>query len=113
MDMIYFRTGSVAERDRCLGALAAENVPAGWNLEGSVILPVEPHIAKKDPPEVNWPSFATPDGMAIRYGEACCPRTIEIRNRYVGLPMDPKFSDQDVQDIIAAVRKVYPAMVKG
>jgi 8-amino-3,8-dideoxy-alpha-D-manno-octulosonate transaminase len=113
MDMIYFRTGSTAERDRCLAALAAENVPAGWNLEGSVILPAEPHIAQKDPPEVNWPSFATPDGMAIHYGEACCPRTIEIRNRYVGLPMDPKFSDQDVQDIIAAVRKVYPAMVKG
>jgi len=113
MDMIYFRTASEAERDRCLAALKAENIPAGWNLEGSVNLPTLPHIVKKDPPEVNWPSFATPNGMAIQYGEGCCPRTKEIRSRYVGLPMDPKYSDQDVADIIAAVRKVYLAVVKG
>ncbi len=113
MDTVYFRVGSKAERDRCLRALEAENIPAGWNLEGSVILPAEPHIVKKDPPEVNWPSFATPNGRAVRYGENCCPRTTEIRERYVGLPMDPKHSDQDVADIIAAVRKVYPAVVKG
>ena len=46
-------------------------------------------------------------------GEACCPRTSGIRNRYVGLPVDPKYSDQDVADIIDAVRKVYPAVVQG
>jgi 8-amino-3,8-dideoxy-alpha-D-manno-octulosonate transaminase len=113
MDTVYFRVRSRAERDRCIAALEAENIPAGWNLEGSVILPAEPHIVKKDPPEVNWPSFATPNGRAVRYGEKCCPRTTEIRERYVGLPMDPKHSDQDVADIIAGVRKVYPAVVKG
>ena len=32
-------------------------------------------------------------------------------NRYVGIPMDPKYSDQDVADIIAALRKVYPAVL--
>jgi hypothetical protein len=26
------------------------------------------------------------------------------------LPMDPQYSDQDVADIIAAVRKVYPVV---
>jgi 8-amino-3,8-dideoxy-alpha-D-manno-octulosonate transaminase len=111
-DTVYFRTASMAERDRCLAALTAENIPAGWNLEGSVFLPAAPHIALKDSPEANWPSFATPNGMAIHYGEDCCPRTKEIRYRYVGIPMDPKYSDQDVADIIAAVRKVYPAVVK-
>jgi 8-amino-3,8-dideoxy-alpha-D-manno-octulosonate transaminase len=113
MDVIYFRAASKAERDRLIAALTAENIPSRWNWEGSVILPAEPHIARKDPPEVNWPSFATPEGRAIHYGEACCPRTTQIRERYVGLPMDPKFSDQDVQDVIAAVRKVYAAVVKG
>jgi len=113
MDMVYFRVASPVERDRCLAALAAENIEAGWNLEGSVFLPAEPHIVRKDPPEVNWPSFATPNGMAIRYGENCCPRTREIRHRYVGLPIDPKYSDQDVADVIAAVRKVYRSVVKG
>jgi 8-amino-3,8-dideoxy-alpha-D-manno-octulosonate transaminase len=111
-DMPYFQVGSEAERDHCLKALAAENIPAGWNLEGSVILPAAPHIAKKDPPEANWPSFSTPNGKAIQYGAAICPRTIEIRNRYVGIQIDPKYTDQDVADIIAAVRKVYTAIVK-
>jgi hypothetical protein len=31
----------------------------------------------------------------------------------VGLPMDPKYTDQDVSDIIAAVRKVYPVVMKS
>jgi 8-amino-3,8-dideoxy-alpha-D-manno-octulosonate transaminase len=110
-DMIYFRVESQAVRDRCLTALAAENIQAGWNLEGSVVLPAAPHIARKDPPEVNWPSFATPNGQAIQYGPTCCPRTAEIRNRYVGIPTDPKYTDQDVADVVAAVRKVYMAIV--
>ena len=113
MDVVYFRVGSKAERDRCLAALKAENITANWNYEGSVILPAAPHIAKKAPPEVNWPSFATPEGMAVHYGEASCPRTIEIREKYVGLPIDPKFLDQDVQDVITAVRKVHSAMLKS
>jgi len=33
-------------------------------------------------------------------------------NRYVGVPMDPKYSDQDVADIVAAIRKVYPVIVQ-
>ena len=113
MDNVYFRVGSKAERDRFLAALAAENITAGWNLEGSVVLPSAPHIAHKDPPEVDWPSFATTNGMAVRYGKDCCPRTTEIRERYVGLPMDPKHTDQDVADIIAAVRKVYLGIMKA
>ncbi|MGD0226587.1 MAG: DegT/DnrJ/EryC1/StrS family aminotransferase [Terriglobia bacterium] len=109
---VYIRTGGLAERDRMISALAAENIPADA-MEGSVILPLAPHIERKEPPEANWPSFADPEEKDLHYGAGCCPRTIEIRNRYVGLPMDPKYSDQDVADIIAAVRKVYPAVVKG
>jgi len=40
---------------------------------------------------------------ASHCGEACCPRTIEIRNRYGGLLVETKYSDQDVADIMAAV----------
>jgi hypothetical protein len=40
-------------------------------------------------------------------------RTIDVYNRYVGSPMDPKYTDQDVNDIIAAVRKVYPVVMKS
>jgi 8-amino-3,8-dideoxy-alpha-D-manno-octulosonate transaminase len=112
-DIVYFQTSGKAERDRFIAALVAENIPSRWNWEGTEILPVSPHIAHKDPPEANWPSFTTPEGAAIRYGEACCPRTIEIRDRYVSVPTDPKFTDQDVADVIAAVRKVFLSVVRG
>ncbi len=29
------------------------------------------------------------------------------------VPMDPKYSDQDVGDIVAAIRKVYPAVMQA
>jgi len=109
---VYIRTGGLAERDRLISALAAENIPAG-PMEGSVILPLAPHIERKEPPEANWPSFAGPEERDLQYGAGCCPRTIDIWNRYAGVTMDPTYSEQDVADIIAAIRKVYPAVVKG
>ncbi len=108
---VYFRTTGKEERDRFIKALRAENIPAG-TIEGSVLLPLEPYIEKKQTLEPGWPSFATVDGKALRFGAECCPRTIDVWNRYVGVPMDPTYSDQDVSDIIAAVRKVYPAIAK-
>jgi 8-amino-3,8-dideoxy-alpha-D-manno-octulosonate transaminase len=110
---VYFRTTGKAQRDRVIGALRAENVPA-MTMEGSVILPTAPYIEQKQNPNVDasWPSFSSNDGKAIRYGASCCRKTLDLYDRYVGIPMDPKYSDQDVDDIIAAVRKVYPrAMV--
>ncbi len=109
---VYFRTGGKAGRDRVIAALEAENIPAG-TMEGSVILPTEPYIEKKECLEAAWPSFTTSAGRAVRYGASCCPRTLEIWDRYAGVPMDPKYSDQDVADIIAAVRKVYPAVLEA
>jgi dTDP-4-amino-4,6-dideoxygalactose transaminase len=92
--------------------MEAENIPAG-PMGGSVILPIEPHIEAKHTLQADWPSFSTPRGKAIRYGSGCCPRTIAVYNRYAGIPMDPKFTDQDVTDIIAAVRKVYPMVLRS
>ncbi len=108
---VFIRTSGKAQRDRFIAAMRAENVNAE-RMGGSVILPIEPHIEKKQTLQPNWPSFTTPRGKAVPYGAAACPRTIEVYNRYVGIPMDPKFKDQDVADIIAAVRKVYPEVVK-
>ena len=47
---------------------------------------------------------------AIRYGAECCPRTIDILDRHGGVIMDPNFTDDDLKDIVAAIRKVYMAM---
>ncbi len=109
---VYFRTASKAQRDHFIRALEAENVPA-MMMEGSVILPIVPYVEQKQNPNMDgsWPSFSSPSAKALKYGAACCPRTVEIYDRYVGVQMDPQYSDQDVADIIAAVRKVYSGSI--
>lgn len=109
---VYFRTAGRDQRDRFIKALETENVPASA-IEGSVILPLQPFIANKQPPEPGCPSFATAEEKVIPSGAERCPKTIDIWNRYLGVPMDPKYSDQDVADITAAMCKVYPAINGG
>lgn len=87
--------------------MRAENVPAA-NPGGSVVLPVQPHIENKITAHPAWPSFTSPRGRAIQYGKTACPRTLDILERFAGPALDPKYSKQDVADIIAAIRKVYP-----
>ncbi len=109
---VFIRTAGKEQRNRFIKAMKAENIHAS-PMGGSVILPTEPHIENKETLQPGWPSFSTPEGKAIRYGAESCPRTIEVYDRYVGIPMDPKFTDQDIADIVAAVRKVYPAVVQS
>jgi len=109
---VFINTSGKEQRNRFLKAMRAENVSAE-PMGGSAILPVATHIEKKETLQPGWPSFTVGRGKTIQYGAAACLQTIDIWNRYVGIPMDPKFSDQDVADIIAAVRKVYPAVVKA
>lgn len=99
-------------RDRFLAAMKAENVgaaPPG----GSVLLPVLPHIEKKKTLHPAWPSFLSERGKSIQYGAACCPQTIDVLNRFGGVSIDPKFTRQDTDDIVAAIRKVYRGVVNG
>ncbi len=106
---VFLDFGTKARCDRFLAAMKAENVTAS-KPGGSVILPTLPHIMAKKMPHANWPSFQTEHGKAIRYGPDTCPNTIDILQRYGGVLMDPKFTRQDITDIVAAIRKVYPAV---
>jgi len=99
-------------RDRYLAAMKAENVPASPP-GGSVLLPTQPHIENKRTLHPAWPSFTSERGRAIQYGAACCPRTIDILNRFAGVSLDPKFTSRETDDIVAAIRKVYPEIVKA
>ncbi len=98
-----------AKRDRFLAAMKAENVPASPP-SGSVILPVVPQIEQKRTVHPRWPSFTSERGRAIQYGAACCPQTIDVLSRFAGVSIDPKYSTGDIDDIVAAIRKVYPAV---
>jgi 8-amino-3,8-dideoxy-alpha-D-manno-octulosonate transaminase len=109
---VFINTRGKEQRDRFIKAMRAENITAE-PMGGSAILPISQHIEKKETLQPGWPSFTVGRGKTIQYGASACPKTIDIWNRYVGIPMDPKFTDQDVADIIAAVRKVYPVVMKA
>jgi 8-amino-3,8-dideoxy-alpha-D-manno-octulosonate transaminase len=98
------------KRDRFMKAMSAENIPARPP-GGSALLPVQAYVEKKQTVHPNWPSFTSPRGKAIRYGAACCPRSIEVLDHFAGVALDPKFTRRDTDDIIAAIRKVYPTIV--
>ena len=106
---VFLDHGTRQRRDQFLRALRAEGIAASGP-GGSVILPIDERIEKKVTVHSDWPSFNSPQGKAIRYGSECCPRTIDIIGRFGGVIMDPNFTDEDVQDIVRAMRKVYLAM---
>ena len=106
---VFLDFGSKSRCDRFLAAMKAENIGAS-KPGGSVILPTQPHIMAKKTIHPNWPSFQSARGKAIRYGPDTCPNTIDILQRYGGVLMDPKFVRQDIDDIVKAIRKVYPSV---
>jgi 8-amino-3,8-dideoxy-alpha-D-manno-octulosonate transaminase len=106
---VFLDLGTPKRRDRFLSAIEAEGISAAPPA-GSAILPIDPRIEKKATIHPAWPSFQSPAGKAIRYGRQCCPRTIDILGRHAGVMLDPTFRDDDLQDIIRAVRKVYLAL---
>jgi 8-amino-3,8-dideoxy-alpha-D-manno-octulosonate transaminase len=99
------------QRDRYIAAMKAEGVPCSPP-GGSVVLPLLPHIQKKITIHPNWPSFQTARGRAIEYGPTTCRQTTTVLDRFAGVPIDPKFTRKDTDDIVAAIRKVYPAVVR-
>jgi dTDP-4-amino-4,6-dideoxygalactose transaminase len=109
---VFIDFGTKARRDRFVAAMKAENVPAAGP-GGSVVLPLQPHIIAKRTIHPAWPSFTSERGRAIRYGAETCPRTTDILGRFGGVLIDPKFTSAEIADIAAAMRKVYPEMMKA
>jgi 8-amino-3,8-dideoxy-alpha-D-manno-octulosonate transaminase len=108
-DSIYLEFASKRQRDQFMRAMEAENVPARPPA-GSVILPVQPYIEKKLTAHPNWPTWTVGRGRTVRYGAHTCPRTIDIHARFAGVSIDPGFTKRDADDVVAAIRKVYPAV---
>jgi 8-amino-3,8-dideoxy-alpha-D-manno-octulosonate transaminase len=109
---VFLRFANKAMRDRYMAAMSAEGVPARPP-GGSVILPLEKYIQNKVTAHPAWPTFSAGRGREIRYGPETCPRTVDVLNRFAGVHLDPKFTVKDTDDIIAAIRKVYPTIARG
>jgi hypothetical protein len=106
---IFLDLGNPKRRDYFLRAMRAEGVSAAGP-SGCVILPTDARVRSKATLHPDWPSFNSPQGKAIRYGAESCPRTIDMLSRHGGVTIGPKYTEQDVADLIEAVRKVYLAM---
>jgi len=106
---IFLTMETKQRRDNFLRALRAEGISASPP-GGSVVLPRDKRIENKLTIHPDWPTFQTPQGKAIQYGADSCPRTIDILDRTGGVLMNPMHTDEDVKDIITAIRKVYLGM---
>jgi 8-amino-3,8-dideoxy-alpha-D-manno-octulosonate transaminase len=106
---VFLDHGTGQKRDQFLRALRAEGI-AATGPGGSAVLPVDQRIENKITIHPEWPSFSSPEGKAMRYGESCCRKTIDILARHGGVIMDPNFTDEDLGDIVKAIRKVYLAL---
>jgi 8-amino-3,8-dideoxy-alpha-D-manno-octulosonate transaminase len=106
---LFLDLGGKDRCDRFLAAMKAENVPAS-RPGGSVVLPTLPHVVGKRGPHPNWPTFQSARGKSVRYGAESCPATIDILQRYGGVGIDPGYKRRDLDDIVAAIRKVYPSL---
>jgi len=106
---IYLGFKDKEQRQLFTVAMKEANVPVSPPA-GSVLLPIQEYVEQKRTVHSAWPSFTSLRGRSIQYGPSCCPRTIDILNRYAGVLMDPKFSKQDTKDIVAAIRKVCLAI---
>jgi len=109
---VFMDFGTKARRDQFVNAMRAENVPA-TGPGGSVVLPLQPHVMAKKTVHPQWPSFTSERGRAIRYGAETCPRTVDVLGRFGGVMMDPKYTRAEVTDIVGAIRKVYPEVMKS
>lgn len=109
---VFLDCGTRERRDRFFRVMRAEGVSVA-GAGGSVILRADARIASKATIHRQWPSFTTPHGKEIAYGPESCPRTIDIIGRFGGVSIGPRYTDEDVQDVIRAIRKVYRGIGLG
>ncbi|MCP5526724.1 MAG: DegT/DnrJ/EryC1/StrS family aminotransferase [Verrucomicrobiales bacterium] len=107
---VYFQLADRARRDRCINLLREHQVPAS-TVTGSVLLPVQESVIAKRARAAQWPSFATPEGKAMQYGAACCPRTLDVHDRFVQIRVGAKYTSRIDDYIVAQVRELWPAII--
>ncbi len=107
---VFIRFDNREKCSRFMKAMDAENVPVSLP-GGSVVLPAADYIAKKITLHPAWPTWNVGRGKTIQYGRESCPKTLDILRRFAGPLIDPKFTKRDLDDIVAAIRKVYPTIV--
>lgn len=97
-------------RERCrryMANMKQQNVPCGAPA-GSVLLPDQSYIKNKISTHPAWPTWNTPRGKSIQYGKERYPRSVDVLDRFAGVPVNPMYTKADTDFIIEAIRKAYP-----
>ena len=87
-------------------ALIAEGVPAGKGYIGEPVYAYPVLRRGKVYANFDWPEDFPQYGEPISYPDGLCPVAEEVLRTAITLPVNEFFTDADVEDIIAAVRKV-------
>lgn len=85
-------------------ALVQEGMPIG-RLYNAEPIYMQPHLLHQKSPDHSGFPFNTFD---IPYNRDMCPDAVSIMARNVQLMIGPKWTEQDANDVVAAVRKVAP-----
>ncbi|MEK6797314.1 MAG: DegT/DnrJ/EryC1/StrS family aminotransferase [Spirochaetota bacterium] len=106
--MLRIDTDSFAVgRDRFSAALTAEGVPAG---AGYIARPIycEPVFREKSFFPGVWPAEVIA-GKRYSYDAGLCPIAEEVLRTAIRLPIHESFSENDIEDMVKAIRKVGQA----
>jgi 8-amino-3,8-dideoxy-alpha-D-manno-octulosonate transaminase len=87
-------------------ALVAEGIPCGPTSACTNLLEHYPIKSKRMVQEDTPPFGKGYIGENTVYDSSLCPYTNRILARYVSIPIAPLYSDEDIEDIIKAVKKV-------
>jgi 8-amino-3,8-dideoxy-alpha-D-manno-octulosonate transaminase len=106
---MFFQEAELA--GRFAEALRAEGIPAGRVYGGRPVYMnpavLERRAAWRKGPPFNSAEFPTDR----RYHPGLCPRSEDLLMRSLSIPVGPRLSDEDEEDIVRAVRKVAEALL--
>jgi dTDP-4-amino-4,6-dideoxygalactose transaminase len=87
-------------------ALVAEGIPASYGYIPTCVYEYPLFVEKNAYPGTHAPFDSPYYGKDIAYGKGLCPNAEKILENAVKFPISEFFSDGDVDDMIAAVKKV-------
>lgn len=104
---VFIKFASCEEATTFADALAAEGIPMGPSSSCSNLLE-SPAIRNKAMLRNDMPPFGKGYmGEHVEYDpKTCCPNTNIILSCYISIGIGPAYTDEDIDDIIAAIEKV-------
>ncbi|MEJ7653275.1 MAG: DegT/DnrJ/EryC1/StrS family aminotransferase [Chloroflexia bacterium] len=107
--LFYLPTAETA--DRVAEALQAEGVPAGKVYGGAPVYASRQILERRTLTRGCPFSCTCTDHRKPEYWMGMCPRSEDLLARGVGIAVGPRYSDEDVADVVHGLRKVLEQLV--